>query len=58
MQTLQAVESFTLAFFTRILGHSSDHTQMVIGGVTREFCDPTLHLYKKHYFIYGRKAEQ
>ena len=59
VQTLHAVKSFTLASFTRVLlGHSLDHTQMVMEGVTREFCDRTLHLYKKRYFVYGRKAEQ
>jgi hypothetical protein len=53
---LDAVEPFTLALYTRVLGHSFDHTQVVIEAVKREFSDPKLHLYNTHYFIYGRKA--
>ena len=55
IQALHAVESYTLAFFTRVLGHSLDHTQLVMEGVKRELCDPKLHLYNRHHFIYGRK---
>jgi hypothetical protein len=55
-QALDAVESHTLAVYTRILGYSFDQTQVVIEGVKREFSDPKLHLYNTHYFICGRKA--
>ena len=56
MQVLDAVESFTLAFFTRVLGHTFEQTRVVIEAVKRELSDPKLHLYNMHRFIYGRKA--
>jgi len=54
---LDAVEPFTLALYTRVLGHSFDQALVTIEGVKREFADPTLHMYNPYYFIYGRKAE-
>jgi hypothetical protein len=54
---LDAVEPYTLAMFTRILGRSLDETHVFMGRVKRELADPTLHLYTDKYFIYGRKPE-
>lgn len=55
-QALDAVEPFTLALFTRVLGYSLEQAQVLIEAVKREISDPKLHLYNTHHFIYGRKA--
>ena len=57
LQGLYAVEAFLLAYLARVLGHSLEHTQMIIEGMKREICDPKLQLYNTHRFIYGRKPQ-
>ena len=54
---MDAVEPFTLALFTRVLGRNLDETHMLLDRVKRELADPTLHLYTNKYTIYGRKPE-
>ena len=56
-QALDAVDSYTLALFTRVLGHSLQETQALIERVKCEVADPKLHLYSAQYVIYGRKPE-
>jgi SAM-dependent methyltransferase len=56
-QALDAVESYTLAMFTRVLGHSLQETQELMERVKCEIVDPKLHLYTAQYIIYGRKPE-
>jgi hypothetical protein len=57
VQILDAVESYTLAPFTRILGRSLQETQVRMERVKCELVDPKLHLYSVRYIIYGRKPE-
>ena len=56
-QVLDAVESYTLAMFTRVLGRSLQEAQVIMERVKCEMVDPTLHLYTDKYIIYGRKPE-
>jgi hypothetical protein len=56
-QVLDAVESYALAPFTRVLGHSLEETKLLIERVKCELADPKLHLYSAQYVIYGRKPE-
>jgi hypothetical protein len=56
VQVSDAIEAFSLAFYTRVLGHTFEQTKVVIEAVKREISDPKLHLYNMHRFIYGRKA--
>jgi hypothetical protein len=55
---LDAVEPFTLALYTRVLGRSLEETNVLMEGVKRELRDPKLHLYNVHHFIWGRKPEK
>jgi len=54
---LDAVESYTLAVFTRVMGRSIQETQALMERVKCELLDPKLHLYTAQYIIYGRKPE-
>ena len=56
-QVLDAVEPYTLAMFTRVLGRSLQEAQVVMERVKCELVDPKLHLYTTQYIIYGRKPE-
>jgi SAM-dependent methyltransferase len=55
VQMIQAIPTFTIAFYTRVLGYSMEKTQLLIEGVKREFMDTSLHLYLKWHFVVGQK---
>jgi hypothetical protein len=55
IQMIHSIPSFVLAYFTRILGHSMEHTQVTMAMVRKEFQDRSLHLYLKWHFVAGRK---
>ena len=52
---LEAVEPYTLALFTRVLGWSIDEVQVLIAGIKNELKDRSIHMYGKMHFVYGRK---
>lgn len=52
---LEAMEAYTLAFFTRALGWSAEEVGVFLVGVRKELTDRKLHLYAKHYYAYGQK---
>src|ERR1700733_527829 len=55
VQMIQAIPSFMLAYYTRILGYSMERTQVTMALVRREFQDRSLHLYLRWHFVCGRK---
>ncbi|KAJ5371981.1 hypothetical protein N7517_003987 [Penicillium concentricum] len=55
---LMAVESYSLALFTRVLGWSNDDTQIFLAGVRRDIKNPAVHTYCKLHVVYGRKPSQ
>lgn len=57
LQSLDGVESFTLAIFTRVLGWSAEETEVLMAGVRSEFKDRKNHLYSLIHFVSGRKPE-
>ncbi|KIW33391.1 uncharacterized protein PV07_00245 [Cladophialophora immunda] len=54
---IAAVEPFTLALLTRVLGWSVESTQVLMANVRNEFLDKRNHLYSYFHFVYGRKPE-
>ena len=55
-QMLDAVEPFTLALLTRVLGWSNDATQVLMAGVRQDFRNwKKTHLYANFHFVYGQK---
>lgn len=55
---LDAIESYSLALFTRVLGWSSEEVQVFLAGVRRELVDRSLHIYGKLYFTYGQRVDE
>lgn len=51
----EALEAFTLAPFTRVLGWSSDEMRQLMEGVKAELATAQNHLYVVIHFVYGRK---
>ncbi|CAG8094896.1 unnamed protein product [Penicillium olsonii] len=52
---LLAVESYSLALFTRVLGWSNERTQVFLAGVRRELKNPNVRSYCTLHVVYGRK---
>ncbi|CAG8927155.1 unnamed protein product [Penicillium salamii] len=52
---LLAVESYSLALFTRVLGWSNERTQVFLAGVRRELKNPDVRSYCILHVVYGRK---
>ncbi|KAJ5124551.1 uncharacterized protein N7515_008376 [Penicillium bovifimosum] len=55
---LMAVESYSLALFTRVLGWSNNDTQVFLAGVRRDLKNPAVHTYCNLHVVYGRKPSQ
>ncbi|KAF7737056.1 Methyltransferase [Penicillium ucsense] len=54
---LMAVESYSLALFTRVLGWSNNETQVFLAGVRRDLRNPEVHTYCNLHVVYGRKPD-
>lgn len=54
---LEALESYSLAIFTRVLKWTPEETRDLIAKVKAEGTNPHLHLYSSFRFVYGRKGE-
>lgn len=55
VQMIEAIPTFSLAYYTRVLGYSLEQAQVMIAGVTAEFLDKKLHLYLRWHFVRGRR---
>lgn len=54
---LEALDAYSFALFTRVLGWSHAEIQMLLVGVRRELQDRSFHGYSRLYFVYGQKPE-
>lgn len=54
---LEAVESYSLALFSRVLGFEPEQIRDIIEGVKHEMVDRSIHLYTKFIYVYGQKDE-
>lgn len=54
-QELQAVDSYTPAVFSRVLGWSDTEIDVFIAKVKKELKDPSIHLYFPIHYVWGRK---
>ncbi|KAJ5085467.1 hypothetical protein N7532_010238 [Penicillium argentinense] len=52
---LMAVEAYSLALFTRVLGWSNNETQVFLAGVRRDLRNPDVHTYCNLHVVYGRR---
>jgi pantothenate kinase-related protein Tda10 len=56
-QQISAVEAYTPALFTRVLGWNKLEVDDLIAKVKNELTDKNLHLYVEIYFVWGRKPD-
>jgi hypothetical protein len=54
---LEALDAYSFALFTRVLGWSAAEIQLLLVGVRRELQDRGFHGYSRLYFVYGQKPE-
>lgn len=54
---IESIPSFMLAYYTRVLGYSIEHTEVTMATVRKEFSDRSLHLYLRWHFVTGRKPQ-
>jgi SAM-dependent methyltransferase len=57
-EMLEAVEPYTLALYTKVLGKSLDETKVTVEMVKKEFSEKKNHLYVNYHFITARKPER
>ena len=57
-QTLEGIEPVSIALFTHVLGFTYEEAQLAMVGPRKDMRDPSLHLYIKFHFAYGRKPER
>lgn len=55
VQVLEAVSAYTIALYTRVLGHTMDQTQIAMMNIRKEFSDRELHLYLNFHVVRGRR---
>ncbi|RMJ22667.1 Methyltransferase [Aspergillus sp. HF37] len=53
---MEALEAYTLAPLTRVLGWRSEEVVAFLADVRKELLDRKIHLYGKLYFVYGQKG--
>lgn len=54
---VEAMESYSLAAFTRVLGWSTEEVLDFFVRVKQELRDRSIHLYARFYYTYGHKEE-
>jgi SAM-dependent methyltransferase len=57
-EMLGAVEPYTLALYTKVLGKSLDETKVAVEMVKKDFSENKNHLYVNYHFITARKPER
>lgn len=56
VQMIEAIPTFSIAYYTRVLGYSLDQAQIMVEGVKSEFLDKKLHLYLRWHFVRGQRS--
>ncbi|KAF4153281.1 hypothetical protein CNMCM6069_001044 [Aspergillus lentulus] len=51
----EAVEPYTLALFTRVLGWSGEDAQEYVNKVRADLLRPDIHVYVVYHYVYGRR---
>lgn len=55
VQVMEAIPTFTIAYYTRVLGYTMEETEIAMMGIRKEFLDRYLHLYLNFHVIRGRR---
>lgn len=51
----EAVEPYTLALFTRVLGYSPEDAREYVDKVRAELLDGSHHIYVLYHYVYGQR---
>jgi len=57
VQFSDAIEPFSMALLTRVLGWSKEECQVLVTKVKKELYNRDVHLYNNIHFVYGQKPE-
>lgn len=52
---LEALDAYSFALFTRVLGWTPEQIQLLLAGVRKELLDRKFHGYSRLYFVYGQR---
>lgn len=52
---LEALDAYSYALFTRVLGWTTVEIQVLLAGVRKELRDREFHGYSRFYVVYGQK---
>lgn len=55
---LEALDAYSLALFTRVLGWGVEEVQLLLMRVRNDLMDRSLHIYARFYLVYGQKEAQ
>jgi hypothetical protein len=56
MIMMEAMQAYSLALFTRVLGWQSAEVEVLLAGARKDLNNHKHHLYTRLHIIYGRKA--
>ncbi|KAJ9639627.1 uncharacterized protein PV06_03077 [Exophiala oligosperma] len=57
-QFIDAVEPYTLALYTRVLGYTPDEARIIVARVKRDLANPKYHMYVHFHFVWGQKPPE
>ena len=57
LDILESLEAFSMALFSRSLGWTNQQIHAFLTEVRKELTDRSIHIYAKHYWVYGQKDE-
>lgn len=55
---IEAMDAYSLALFTRVLGWTPEEVRVFLTGVRKEIVDRSLHLYVMFHCVYGQKESK
>jgi uncharacterized UPF0146 family protein len=55
LTVLEAIEPYSLALFTRVLGHTYEETQEFMLKAQDDLIDARHHVYGRVHYVYGRR---
>lgn len=55
---LDAIEAYSIALFTRVLGYRPEEVQVLLAKMREQYKNPELHIYYIYHITYGQKPEE
>ncbi|KAH7030077.1 putative TAM domain methyltransferase [Macrophomina phaseolina] len=58
IHVLDAIEAYSIALFTRVLGYKPEEVQVLLAKMREQYKNPELHIYYIYHITYGQKPEE